>query len=94
MKSSRGKTIAIVAALLTLVGLLVAMNRMNDDAMKGVNKYLGEKGRLEIHIPTTMADTVRGAPITVAAQAPPVRDRSPRQKHRHLLRRAPRRAMR
>jgi len=41
------------------------------DAMKGVYKYLGEKGRLEIHIPTTMADTVRGAPITVAAQAPP-----------------------
>ena len=44
------------------------------DAMKGVYKYLGEKGRLEIHIPTTMADTVRGAPITVAAQAPPAAD--------------------
>jgi RHS repeat-associated protein len=42
------------------------------DALKGVYQYLGKNGRLELHIPTTMADTVRGAPITVAAQAPPV----------------------
>src|SRR6185369_5558623 len=34
--------------------------------------YLADKGRLEMHVPTTMADTVRGAPLTVSAQAPPV----------------------
>jgi RHS repeat-associated protein len=42
------------------------------DALKGAYKYLGEKGRLELHIPTTMADTVRGPALTVSAQAPPV----------------------
>ncbi|HMJ86051.1 MAG TPA: hypothetical protein VK504_22885, partial [Vicinamibacterales bacterium] len=47
-------------------------NAPMSDAMKEVYAYLGEKHRLELRVPTTMADTVRGRDITVAAQAPPV----------------------
>jgi len=35
-------------------------------------RFLTRNNRLQVHIPTTMADTVRGQAITVSAQAPPM----------------------